>query len=78
MIRVPVLLVPGGIGPPVKLAEVLIDNRSALADVSDYRVRIVGKHGRMLLNREGLVEGHRRLDEPVLTLLRKALVAAGY
>jgi len=79
MIRVTVQLDHGGRGTRVEnLAEVLIDNRSALADVSDYRVRVLGRNGRALPQREARVTGHRRRSEPVLALVRKALEEAGY
>lgn len=78
MIRVTVDLVPGGWGDPITLSTVLIDNRSHLAPISDYRVRIVGKDGRMLRKRESMVRGHARKSKPVLTLIRRALQEAGY
>lgn len=78
MIRVLVNLHRGGLGPAETLAEVEISNQSLLAPVSDYRVRVVGKHGRYLPSRESRVVGHRREREPVLTLVRKALEEAGY
>ena len=77
MIRVTVELDRGGRGTSVEtLAEVLIDNQSALARVSDYRVRVYARNGRQI--REARVTGHRRLTEPALALVRKALVEAGY
>lgn len=79
MIRVTVELDHGGRGTRVEqLAEVLIDNQSMLADVSDYRVRVRGRRGRALPAREARVTGHRRNAEPVLSLVRKALEEAGY
>lgn len=79
MIRVTVELDHGGRGLRVEtLAEVLIDNRSLLADVSDYRVRVFGRRGQALPQRTARVSGHRRKSEPVLALVRKALEASGY
>ena len=78
MIRVIVNLHHGGLGPAETLAEVEISNQSLLAPISDYRVRVIGKHGRALPSRESCVMGHAREREPVLTLVRKALEAAGY
>lgn len=78
MIRVTVELDHGGRGLRVEsLAEVLIDNQSLLANVSDYRVRVYGRNGRKL-NRDSTVHGHARKGKPVLTLVRRALEEAGY
>jgi hypothetical protein len=76
-----------------ELGTVIIDNVGCSADgkVGDYRVRAypkgaIDKHAgdpRCLVamakpHREGTVNGHRRLAEPVNNLVAKALASMGY
>lgn len=79
MIRVTVELIPGGLGEPQHLNTVTISNQTGVGRtrVADYRVRVFNKR-RTATARGGVVTGHHRLTEPVLTLVRKALEEAGY
>lgn len=68
------------------LNQVVIDNIGGTQKLGDYRVRsfrrgvdaVASRLAEKGKVREGRVLRHRRLDEPVLTLLRKALQEMGY
>lgn len=61
-----------------RLAEVVIYNRgTGTHERGDYCVLSYRK-GTKTVQREGTVENHPRLSQPVLTLLRKSLEAMGY
>lgn len=73
-------------GEITSLSQVVIDNIGGTDKRGNYRVRAfrrgvdavasrLAENGKV---REGRVLGHRRLNEPVLTLLRKALQEMGY
>lgn len=70
-------------GQVEELSRVVIDNIGGTKSRGDYRVRAYRKGSALFpltknVIREGAVNGHARLAEPVINLVAKALSAMGY
>ena len=79
MIRIPIELDRYGLGKEKSILATLVitnDGSSSNPDIGDYKVYMLGKHGRVI--RKGEVKQHRRRSLPVGTLVRKALEAMNY
>lgn len=77
MIRVTVELVPGGVGAPEHLGTMTVARQGPAARSNTYLARFFNRR-RVEMRRKGVVQGHRRDEEPVWSLVRKALQDAGY
>lgn len=70
-------------GQVTELARAHISNIGGSTNVGEYEIKTVrGRDrqalGRHIMQRQGVVRGHRRLDEHVWNLIGRALLAVGY